>query len=254
MGVAGFKHLPWAWAAASLVLAAAGADLGASCTYRTHGGAVYKDGRATVFAGANTMQVFGPGNTAELVAGRRMTLVREFVGNVRGQPVDNGHGFAEKVDGSWLHPLAKVLAGNRAHGLATVLDLHRWDGTRGTEFWAKTPSQTPWYAAYNKRLAEVFVPLARARPDVWLSVWNEPFHWAGLDNATGSDWLREMDALVTVVRSAPGGPPLGNVIVVPVMGMGQDESCLLTHGQAYVRTCTRARAHMRAWYGCGFMC
>lgn len=111
-----------------------------------------------------------------------------------------------------------------------------WDGPfQATEFWAKTPSATPWFSAYKTRVKEEIVPLIANRSDVWLSVWNEPFMWDRSDGFTDGLWLSEMQGLVHLVRAAGAT----NILVIPAAEMGQDESVLLTTAQELLSTTDR---------------
>lgn len=144
--------------------------------YDVKGGHILRNGRSTVFTGVNALHVYGGNSSA--IAAHNFSIVREFVGNVQYQPIDTAGGYSFKSpDGAWLQPLRKILDHNRAMGLATILDLHRWNESHATEFWATTPSLTPWWEAYKTRLLTVFLPFVKGRPDVWLSPWNEPFAW-----------------------------------------------------------------------------
>ena len=146
-----------------------------------------------------------------------------------------GFRYAVLIDGEYLHPLEGILDRNAAAGIdVTVLDLHRWNKSAATEFYAKVPSATGWYTAFLDRLASEIAPLVAGRSGVWLSLWNEPFDWdAATDPAL---WLAEMTALVTAARAAG----IDNVLVIPCGRMGQDEAVLYNDfdgnfGQGFAR-------------------
>lgn len=192
-------------------------------------GVILRNGSPIVFTGVNAMHVYG-GNSSSIAA-HNLSIVREFVGNVQYQPITSPGGYSIKSpDGAWLQPLSQIVKGNRELGLTTILDLHRWNESHATEFWAKTPSKTPWWDDYKLRLTQVFLPFAASQPDVWLSPWNEPFSWDYSDGHTPEIWYDEMRALVKLIRDAG----VSNVVVLPVGAMGQDESVLLSMGQTLV--------------------
>ena len=58
-----------------------------------------------------------------------------------------------------LHPLQTILNRNRLNDLVTIVDLHRWNKSGTTEFWAKVPSKTDWYAGYIQRCDDVTLSL-----------------------------------------------------------------------------------------------
>lgn len=199
--------------------------------FRVDGPRLLVDGTPTVLTGANAFHVYG-GNSDVLAHHSGFNAVREFVGSVQSQPLEGQWAVQEPTTSTWLHPLAGIVAHNKAQGLVTIVDMHRWNESTETEFGAKTPSQTPWWGAYVQRLVEDFVPFVRARQDhVWLSPWNEPFVWDGADGATADDWYNEFDTIVGLIREA-GGDEI--VVVVPAAKQGQDEAPLLSHGRQLV--------------------
>ena len=196
--------------------------------FTIRGSQILKDGRRFVPRGVNAMSCYGAASGVSLPA--NLSIVREYV-IMSKQPIE-GTWASQISTGSWLHPLVPLLDRHAADGLVTILDLHRWNETSEAQFWAKVPSRTPYYSEYLQMLIEVYVPLVRGRPDVWLSVWNEPFMWDGSDGITGAEWAIEFAQILQAVR----GAGLTNVVVVPVARMGQDESVLLTHGRALAHT------------------
>ena len=79
---------------------------------------------------------------------RSLSIAREFVGAVAHTPILSAPsgGYAVLIDGEYLHPLEGILDRNAAAGIdVTVLDLHRWNKSTATEFYAKVPSATGWY-------------------------------------------------------------------------------------------------------------
>eukprot|EP00040_Diaphanoeca_grandis_P035597 m.224315 g.224315 ORF g.224315 m.224315 type:complete len:2544 (-) comp33425_c1_seq2:150-7781(-) len=196
-------------------------------TFEIIGPHIVVNGRPTVFTGVNTMHIYGGNSDNYPQLG--ISMVREFVGAVAHVPMYGS--WASLIDGEYLHPLGKVLDNNEKNGLVTILDLHRWNKSDHTEFWAKIPSETPWYDAFLERVTTDFAELLRGRANVFLSIWNEPFHWDNLDGHMDADsdlWFDEMNALVTAIRNAN----ITNVLVVPVGRMGQAEEILFTNSNA----------------------
>lgn len=170
--------------------------------------------------GANGMHVFGPGSAD--MAGWGLRLSREFIGNMDQQPIDGGP--IQDRHGSWLHPLRDVVDDNRASGLVTLLSPMGWDGI--DLIYAEEPSEVEWRSPYDARLYAMAAAFA-GDPDVWISVWNEPYTWTG-EGFEPERWLDDMNGLVALVRSAG----FDGVVAVPGSHMGQGADVWVTHGGA----------------------
>ncbi len=196
-----------------------------TCTdgaWRVVQGRLCHEGAAARPFGANAMHVFGPGSGD--MSAWNLSLAREFIGNVRDVPLDGWP--LQDARGSWLHPLRNVVEDNRTHGLVTILSPMGWDGADA--LLGKEPSEAPFRAAYDVRLAEFAAAFAGER-DVWLSVWNEPYAWTG-EGFDAERWRADMQALIDVVRSTGND----SVVLVPGSHMGQGTDVWTTHASALV--------------------
>ena len=72
----------------------------------------------------------------------------------------------------------------------------------------------------------------RDQPDVWLEVWNEPFHWNNQNNYSHELWLESMEDMVDNLREIG----FDNIILVPGNEQGQSEAALLAKGQELMET------------------
>jgi mannan endo-1,4-beta-mannosidase len=182
------------------------------------GGELCISGAPGRLVGANGMHVFGPGS--EDMASWGLGLSREFIGNMDEQPIDGWP--LQDSRGSWLHPLRDVVEDNRAHGLLTLLSPMGWDGEE--LIYASEPSEVPWRSDYDERLAAIAAAFAED-PDVWISVWNEPYDWTG-EGFSEDRWLEDINSLVAVVR----GVGFSGVIALPGSHMGQGAEVWISHG------------------------
>jgi len=190
-------------------------------------GDILKNGNVLIANGVNTLNTFGIANH-ELYSTWNINIVREFIGNLREQPIS---GFTIKdSQGSFLHPLQKVVDANRSQNVVTILCPFGWVDESGNQtlFTGLNPSDQEFYKVYKlkmKAIAEQF----KNQPDVWIEVWNEPYHF---DNANGYShelWLRDQTDMVRNLRSVNG---FNNVIIVPGNEQGQSETVILEKGAA----------------------
>ena len=63
--------------------------------------------------------------------------------------------------------------------------------------------------------------------DVWIEVWNEPFHWDNQNNYSHELWLTSMEDMVDNLRDSG----FDNILLVPGNEQGQSEAALLAKGQ-----------------------
>lgn len=175
--------------------------------------------------GVNVMQTFGLIDQ-ERLDDWEVAIVREFIGNLREQPLSGG--AIQGADGQWLHALARIVDQNRAHGRVTILCPFGWVDEQGVQtlLTGLNPRAQPFYGVYMARL-EALAKQFAGQPDVWVEVWNEPYHW---DNANGYShelWRDDMLAMVGRLRGVPG---FDNIIVVPGCEQGQSEAAILQYG------------------------
>lgn len=92
-----------------------------------------------------------------------------------------------------MHPLQQIVDSHRAHGRITILCPFGWVNDQGEQvlFSGLNPKEQAFFEAYKlkmKALAEHF----KNQPDVWIEVWNEPFHWNNENNYSDKLWLDTM--------------------------------------------------------------
>ncbi len=193
--------------------------------YATVGSELWVEGAPTQLKGVNALNAFGPADHA-LRQAWGVEVVREFIGNLREQPLTGS--ARQASDGSWLHPLQTLVDLNRAQGHITLLCPFGWVDEQGrqTLFTGLYPRQQPFYAAYLRRMQELARHF-RDQPDVWLQVWNEPYPWDNAGGYTHAQWRADMAEQVDNLRWVEG---FENIIVVPGNEQGQGEAALLAQG------------------------
>jgi mannan endo-1,4-beta-mannosidase len=195
-------------------------------SYWVEGSKLLKDDEAVFYKGVNTLQTYGLMNP-HLMNEWNIQIIREFIGNLREQPID---GEAVRAsDGVWYHPLQKIADQNRANNKITILCPFGWVNNVGQRilFTGLNPSSQPFYEEYKikmKRIAEHF----KNQPDVWVEVWNEPYHWNNENGYIHDLWLKDMKDMVDNLRWVEG---FQNIIVVPGNEQGQSENAIITKGK-----------------------
>ncbi|UJP66959.1 cellulase family glycosylhydrolase [Mongoliitalea daihaiensis] len=172
------------------------------------------------------MQTFGLGNP-ELMKDWNIKIVREFIGNLGEQPVD---GYPIRgSDNKWYHPLQRIVEQNRSQNIITILCPFGWVNPTGEQilFAGLNPSEQNFYTAYKTKMREIAEHF-KDQPDVWIQVWNEPYHWNNENGYTHEIWLRDMSEMVDNLRWVNG---FHNLIIVPGNEMGQSENAILSHGK-----------------------
>jgi mannan endo-1,4-beta-mannosidase len=176
--------------------------------------------------GVNAMQTFG-GMSDSVLEAWNVAITREFIGNLGEQPID---GYAiEGTDGKWLHPLQDIVDRNRAQHRVTLLCPFGWvDDSGAVElFSGLNPLEVDFYQGYKSKMIELAAHF-KDQPDVWIQVWNEPFHWDNQNGYSHALWQVTMEELVDNLRWVEG---FENIIVVPGNEQGQSEEVLLTNGK-----------------------
>jgi mannan endo-1,4-beta-mannosidase len=186
---------------------------------------LYNDTPA-VFNGVNAMQTFGAMSDS-LFAVWNVAIVREFVGNVREQPIAGSPILG--ADGKWLHSLQSIVDRHRAVGRITVLCPFGWVDDQGNRqlFTGLNPLETSFYEEYSAKMLEWALQF-KDQPDVWIEVWNEPFHWDNQNGYSHELWLETMEELIDQLRWVEG---FENIILVPGNEQGQGEDAILTYGE-----------------------
>lgn len=193
--------------------------------YRIEGAQIFSENQAVFFKGVNALQTYGLAD-ANLMDTWNINIVREFIGNLREQPIAGGP--IQGSDGVWYHPLEEIVAQNRAHGKITILCPFGWVNQAGerTLFTGRNPLDQSFYADYKAKMQEIASHF-RDQPDVWIEVWNEPFHWDNQNNYSHELWLESMENMVDNLRAVA----FDNIILVPGNEQGQSEAALLAKGQ-----------------------
>ena len=148
--------------------------------FRVEGSQLLKENRPVFYKGVNALQTYGLGD-AELMDRWNIEIVREFIGNLREQPISGG--AIQASDAIWYHPLQSIVDQNRAHGKITILCPFGWvnqDGER-TLLTGLNPLEQDFYPAYKTKMQAIAQHFSD-QPDVWIEVWNEPFHWNNQNN------------------------------------------------------------------------
>ncbi|MGB1448785.1 MAG: cellulase family glycosylhydrolase [Flavobacteriaceae bacterium] len=189
--------------------------------FRTEGGQILKENEVVFYKGVNALQTYGLGN-ASLMDEWNITIVREFIGNLREQPIDGG--ALQGSDAVWYHPLQTIVNQNRAHGKITILCPFGWVDESGDRLLLTglNPLEQTFYPSYKEKM-QAIARHFHDQPDVWIEVWNEPFHWNNENNYSHTLWLTSMEDMVDNLKETG----FNNLIVVPGNEQGQSEAALL---------------------------
>lgn len=194
--------------------------------YRIEGASLLFNDTPTTFKGVNTLQTYGLGDP-DLMNEWQIAIIREFIGNLREQPISGEPILAS--DNVWYHPLQTIVDQNRANNKITILCPFGWVNENGerTLFTGLNPTEQSFFEAYKikmKAIAQHF----KDQPDVWVEVWNEPFHWNNENGYSHDLWLADMKEMVDNLRWVDG---FQNIIVVPGNEQGQSEEAMLLQGE-----------------------
>ncbi|MFT4737486.1 MAG: mannan endo-1,4-beta-mannosidase [Cyclobacteriaceae bacterium] len=193
--------------------------------YQIEGVNILNNNQAVTFKGVNALQTYGLVNPT-LMNDWNIQIVREFIGNLREQPID---GFAiQASDAVWYHPLQNIVDQNRANNKITILCPFGWVNDEGirTLFTGLNPSSQDFYEAYKLKMA-LIAQHFKDQPDVWIEVWNEPYHWNNENDYSHNVWLQDMKDMVDNLRWVAG---FQNIIVVPGNEQGQSEEAVMMLG------------------------
>lgn len=193
-----------------------------SNSFKIQGAQILLNGNPVHFKGVNALQAFGLTDAA-LMNEWNIEIVREFIGNLREQPIEGDAILAS--DGVWYHSLKKIVEQNRANKKITILCPFGWvnDSGQHTLFTGLNPSSQEFFEAYKAKMKSI-ATYFKSQSDVWIEVWNEPYHW---NNENGYDhdlWYADMTEMVANLRAVEG---FTNIIVVPGNEQGQAETVLL---------------------------
>ncbi len=193
------------------------------------GANILKNGESISYKGVNAMQTFGLENP-DLMEEWNIEISREFIGNLREQPI-----YGNPILGSddkWYHPLQTIVDQNRSKNIITILSPFGWVDDKGEQILLTglNPSSQPFYEAYKlkmKQIADHF----KDQADVWIQVWNEPYHWDNKNAYSHELWLNDMKEMVDNLRWING---FHNIIVVPGNEQGQSEDAIINKGKELV--------------------
>jgi mannan endo-1,4-beta-mannosidase len=214
----------------------------AAVLYSISNGNILKNGAPIMLNGVNTLNTFGIANQ-ELYASWNIKIIREFIGNLREQPIT---GLAiEDSQTSFLHPLQNIVDANRVKNVVTILCPFGWvdeDGNQ-TLFTGLNPSEQEFYNAYKikmKAIAEQF----KEQPDVWIEVWNEPYHFNNENGYSHQLWLNDQTDMINNLRSVAG---FNNIILVPGNEQGQSETAIIEKGATILTNQTNILFDLHAY-------
>lgn len=183
------------------------------------------NGNEITYKGVNALQTYGLGDP-ELMNEWQVEMVREFIANLREQPIDGG--AIQGSDGVWYHPLQAIVDQNRANNKVTILCPFGWvnnDGERQL-LTGLNPSEQLFYTDYKAKMKAIAQHF-KGQPDVWIELWNEPYNWDNRNNYSHDLWLSDAQDMVDNLRSVDG---FESIIVVPINEQGQSEDALLVNG------------------------
>jgi mannan endo-1,4-beta-mannosidase len=189
------------------------------------GSKIYKQNTAIQLIGTNAFHVFSAGSSD--LANWNMDIAREFVGNMKEQPIDGA--VIQDANGAYLHPLQHVIDSNRKGGRITILCPFGWNGQAATEFTGKSPATTSWWNDFKVKLQQWAIAF-KNQPDVWIEVWNEPYRFDRADGYTDDMWMNNMNEMVGIIRNAGNN----NIVIVPCAEQGQDESVLINKAAIFL--------------------
>lgn len=194
--------------------------------YHVEGFNIFKNGVPVHYKGVNTLQTFGLVDP-KLMNDWNIKIVREFIGNLREQPIDGN--ALQASDGKWYHSLQKIVNQNRANDMITILCPFGWVDSNGNQtlFTGLNPSSQDLYGAYSTKM-QAIAKHFKDQPDVWIEVWNEPYHWDNKFNYTHDLWLKDMKEMIDNLRKVVG---FESIILVPGNEQGQSESAIIAKGK-----------------------
>jgi mannan endo-1,4-beta-mannosidase len=189
---------------------------------------ITKNGVVVSFKGVNTLQTYGLGNP-ELMNEWNIQIIREFIGNLREQPISGNAILAS--DEVWYHPLQTIIDQNRANNKITILCPFGWVNQSGerTLLTGLNPSEQDFFVDYKIKMKQIAAHF-KDQPDVWIEVWNEPYSWNN-EQYTHDLWLSDMQEMVSNLRAVPG---FESIIVVPGNEQGQSELAILEKGSELI--------------------
>ena len=193
--------------------------------FRIDDNQILMNGETVRYKGVNTLQTFGIADLS-LMNEWRVEIIREFIGNLREQPISGGAILAS--NGTWYHSLQNIVDNNRSNGKITILCPFGWVNETGERklLTGLNPSSQSFYDDYKLKMRQIAAHF-KGQPDVWIEVWNEPYSWQNANGYTHDLWLSDMRDMVDNLRSVSG---FKSIIVVPGNGQGQSEDAIISRG------------------------
>lgn len=198
----------------------------ASSEFSVAESSIKKNNQVLSVNGVNAMNTFGISN-GEIIKSWNIKIIREFIGNLREQPIEGN--VIQDAQGSYLHALQSVVDANRLNGAITILCPFGWVNEQGVQtlFTGLNPTSQLFYEAYKVKMRAIAKQF-KDQPDVWIEVWNEPYHFNNSNSYTHYLWLSNQIDMVDNLRSVDG---FNNIIIVPGNEQGQSEAAILEQGQ-----------------------
>jgi mannan endo-1,4-beta-mannosidase len=198
--------------------------------FHVDGSNILKNSVPVSLNGVNALQTFGLVDP-NLMNEWKIQIVREFVGNLREQPIDAN--AIQASDGKWYHPLQKIVNQNRANNKITIICPFGWVDQNGkqTLFTGLNPSSQDFFPAYLSKMQNIANHF-KNQPDVWIEVWNEPYHWDNQANYSHDLWLKDMKEMIDNLRKVGG---FESIILVPGNEQGQSESAIIAKGKELMK-------------------
>lgn len=192
--------------------------------YSVQNGKIHLNNTPITINGVNCLQTFGLLNT-ELFTDWNIKISREFIGNLKEQPIDGSPMLSST--NQWLHPLKNIVENNRSKGLVTILCPFGWvTNQQQILFTGLNPSNQLFYEEYKYKMKNIASFFA-GQTDVWIQLWNEPYHFNNENNYSHNLWLNDQIEMIENLRTTEG---FTNIIVIPGNEQGQSENAILENG------------------------
>ena len=192
--------------------------------YTTSNAQILKDGNPITLYGVNALNTFGI-DDSNLMQEWNIEIVREFIGNLREQPIV-GNAIQDSKK-QWLHPLQELVEMHRKNGRVTILCPFGWVDTNGNQqlFTGLNPSEQAFFEEYKKQM-QAIANQFKDQSDVWIEVWNEPYTYTNGNGYSHELWLQDQLEMIQNLRDTG----FNNIILVPGNGQGQSEAAILALG------------------------
>lgn len=198
--------------------------------FTTANGIILKNNEPIILKGVNALNVFGIDDSA-LMQEWNINIVREFIGNLREQPIE-GNAILDSKN-QWLHPLQKIVNVHRQNGRITIICPFGWVNQYGkqTLFTGLNPSDQEFYPAYLLKMEEIAKHF-KGQSDVWIEVWNEPYAYHNGNGYSSNLWFNDQLEMIQNLRKTG----FDNIILVPGNAQGQSEEAILEFGKTITST------------------